>query len=115
MITDVTSLADLWLNHNSTASTEIDPTIDLPYDEPALCWMVVKEVVKRDLTPEQYANLAAGLLETLLSLHGKTYISEVEELARKDERFNYLLGGVWQCLMPDDIWNRIVTIRKATW
>ena len=115
MINDVTSLADLWLNHNSAASMKIDPTINLPYEDPATCWMVVKEIVKRDLTPEQYANLAAGLLETLLSLHGETYISEVEELAKVDTRFNYLLGGVWQCLMPDDIWNRIVAIRNGTW
>lgn len=55
--------------------------------------------------------LAAGALEDLLSYHGPTFINRVEHEARTDPRFAWMLGGVWQFQMSDEVWNRV----QAVW
>jgi hypothetical protein len=54
------------------------------------------------------ANLAAGPLEILLGHHGKEVIADVERLAKSDPRFRSLLQGVWQNLMDDQTWGRVL-------
>jgi hypothetical protein len=50
------------------------------------------------------------------ALLGVAYaIDRVEELARKNPRFNYLLGGVWKNMMTDDIWFRVEKARLKVW
>jgi len=53
--------------------------------------------------------LAAGPLEDLLSIDGEQFIERCEDLARRDRRMAWLLGGVWQFEMTDEIWNRVQT------
>lgn len=59
--------------------------------------------------------LAAGPLETLLSVHGPTVINRIESLAKADASFNLLLGGVWKQGMADDIWDRVQACRNEVW
>jgi hypothetical protein len=54
------------------------------------------------------ANLAAGPLEALLVHHGKEIISKVESYALSDMRFRSLLSGVFQNLMDDQTWGRVL-------
>ena len=78
-------------------------------------WEFVLAAYKRDLSDKVIAMLAAGPLEDLLAKCGVDYIDRVEELARKDPRFNYLLGGVWRNSMTDDVWQRVQAIRNNVW
>jgi hypothetical protein len=59
--------------------------------------------------------LAAGLLEDLLGFYGEYFMDRVEMLAEKDQRFNYLLGGVWQSFMSEEHWETVQRIRRTVW
>lgn len=55
--------------------------------------------------------MAAGALEDLLSFHGDAFIERVEDRARSNPRFAWMLGGVWQFQMTEAIWHRV----QAVW
>jgi hypothetical protein len=78
-------------------------------------WQFILEVYKRDLPDKVTAVLAAGPLEDLLAKRGVDFIDRIEELARKDPKFNYLLGGVWRNAMTDEVWQRVQAIRNHVW
>ena len=78
-------------------------------------WEFILEVYKRDLPDKVVGVLAAGPLEDLLAKRGVDFIDRIEELARKDPRFNYLLGGVWRNTMTDEVWQRVQAIRNHVW
>lgn len=78
-------------------------------------WPFILETYKHDLSEDIMAVLAAGPLEDLLAKCGPEYIDRVEELARKDPRFNELLGGVWRSTITDEIWQRLKAIRNQVW
>ena len=78
-------------------------------------WQFILAAYKRDLSDKTIALLAAGPLEDLLAKQGAEFIERVEELARKDPKFNYLLGGVWRNTMTDEIWQRVQTARLHVW
>ena len=78
-------------------------------------WQFILEIYKRDLPDKVIGVLAAGPLEDLLAKRGVDFIDRVEELARKDPKFNYLLGGVWRNAMTDEVWQRVQAIRNHVW
>jgi hypothetical protein len=78
-------------------------------------WQFILEIYKRDLSDNIIAVLAAGPLEDLLAKRGVDFIDRIEELARKDPKFNYLLGGVWRNTMTDEVWQRVQAIRNHVW
>ena len=78
-------------------------------------WRFITVAYKRDLSDKTIAVLAAGPLEDLLAKQGPEFIDRVEELARKDPQFNYLLGGVWRNTMTDEIWQRVQAARLQVW
>ena len=78
-------------------------------------WEFVLAAYKRDLPDKVVAVLAAGPLEDLLAKQGAEFIDRVEELARKDPKFNYLLGGVWRSSINDPVWQRVQSIRNHVW
>ena len=51
--------------------------------------------------------MAADALEDLLSYHGPEFIDRVKKMAKADQRFAWMLGGVWRFQMSDEIWNRV--------
>lgn len=75
----------------------------LPEGDGDRLWQFIREVYKRELSDEVIAVLAAGPLEDLLAKRGVDFIDRIEELARKDPKFNYLLGGVWRNTMTDEV------------
>jgi hypothetical protein len=94
----------------------IDSVIDWAFDGKAeLLWRFILLAYKREMSDTALSVLAAGPVEDLLSKFGASYIDSVEKLAKEDNRFNYLLGGVWQHSMDDAIWKRITTVRKTVW
>ena len=78
-------------------------------------WGFIQSTYRRDLPDKVVAVLAAGPLEGLLAKRGTEFIDRVEELARKDPKFNHLLGGVWRNTMPDEVWQRVQSIRNHVW
>lgn len=78
-------------------------------------WRFITAAYKRDLSDKVVGALAAGPLEDLLAKQGPDFIDRVEELARKDPRFNYLLGGVWRSTMTEDMWQRVKAARLQVW
>jgi len=78
-------------------------------------WQFVTRTFEKEMSDKAFASLAAGPLEDLLGYFGELYIDRIEELARKNPRFNYLLGGVWKHLSTDDVWTRIEKVRLKEW
>ena len=78
-------------------------------------WQFVLNAYKRDLPDQVIGALAAGPLEDLLAKRGVDFIDRIEELARKDPKFNHLLGGVWRNSMTDEVWQRVQLIRNHVW
>jgi hypothetical protein len=48
----------------------------------------------------------------LLGWHGDAYIGIVENEALTNPRFARALTGVWQYMMPDEIWSRLQVLQK---
>src|ERR1044072_8098587 len=78
-------------------------------------WQFITTAYKRDLSDRAVGLLAAGPLEDLLAEQGPEFIDRVEELARKDPKFNYLLGGVWRNSMTAEVWERVQAARHKVW
>ena len=83
--------------------------------EAELLWAFILIAYKRNISDRVVSVLAAGPLEDLLAKHGPIYIERVEQLARQDETFNSLLGGVWQNTMSNEVWERVQAVRRAVW
>ena len=84
-------------------------------DDPEQCWESILAILEHTSDDKALANLAAGPLEDLLSDHGPKFIERVEERAGQDAKFKDLLGGVWQNLMSDDIWERLQAVAGERW
>ncbi len=83
--------------------------------EADLLWAFILTAYKRNISDRVVSVLAAGPLEDLLAKHGPRFIERVEQLARQDETFNSLLGGVWQNTMSDEVWERVQAARSEVW
>ncbi|MCG7874398.1 MAG: hypothetical protein JAZ11_20155 [Candidatus Thiodiazotropha lotti] len=70
-------------------------------------WQFVIRAYKKDLTQKVIGILSAGALEDVLAAKGEEYIGRVELLAANDQKFKYLLGGVWKNAMSNDVWSRV--------
>lgn len=75
-------------------------------------WRFILVAYKREASDLAMASLAAGPVEDLLAYHGPEYVDRVVELARKQPRFNWLLGGVWRNSMTEEVWQRVQAIRN---
>jgi aminoglycoside 6'-N-acetyltransferase I len=76
-------------------------------------WQFILRVYWReDVSEDTLSVLAAGPLEDLLACDGPNFIDRVEQLAKSDAKFNWLLGGVWRNSMTDDVWKRVQAVRK---
>ena len=78
-------------------------------------WLFILTTYKRNISERVASVLAAGPLEDLLTKYGETFIGRIEQLAREDEEFNSLLGGVWKSTMSEEIWKRVQAARKEVW
>lgn len=76
-------------------------------DYPELAWQAILSALEQPRMQPHLGKLAAGPLEDLLSVHGERFIERVEELARSNPKFAWLLGGVWRYTMSEAIWSRV--------
>ena len=91
--------------------------VELPQEHPQLAWDAIKCVAgeysegdlftTEDTEAKQVLGLvAAGPLEDLLGLHGEDFIGRIEVEAQRDRRIAWMLGGMYQFLMSDEVWAR---------
>jgi hypothetical protein len=76
--------------------------------KPEVAWEVILQLIHRAFSEKIIGLIAAGPLEELLAQHGEAFIKQVEEMARKDERFCFCLAGVWQNAISASVWQRVV-------
>jgi hypothetical protein len=81
-------------------------------DEIEELWEFVTRTYRKELSPEVIGILSAGALEDILAKRGEEYIGRVELLAANDPKFKYLLGGVWQNAMSDEVWSRVQAVAE---
>jgi len=80
-------------------------------EEPEKAWETILEIQRRPEAEPHLEVLAAGPLEDLLSYNGPAFIDRVEAEAKRSPDFAFLLGGVWQCGMSNEVWARV----QAVW
>lgn len=122
---DLDKIVDAWIAATNAADGSpeyesnwwaIEQVMDWALDHQGeQLWQFITVAYKRDLSDKAVGMLAAGPLEDLLARQGPEFIDRVEELARKDPQFNYLLGGVWRNTMTDEVWQRVQTARHEVW
>lgn len=113
-------IADWEIRRPDNNRSEPSPSIDIVSNfhlegEHEALWKFVIETYRKPMSQRVFAILAAGPLEDLLVYFGSEYIDRVEMLARKDSKFNELLGGVWKNAIMDEVWERITRTRKRVW
>lgn len=74
---------------------------------PEDAWQVILRIIEMTENEFVLENLAAGPLESLLTRHGMSYIDRVESRVAVDAKFKWILGGIWQGGMADEIWSRV--------
>lgn len=79
----------------------------LAFSESVLCWEIIVRIFNRNPNNWVLSNLAAGPLEDLLTDHGEDVIDSVEKMAISDERFRWMLRGVWRNAISESVWRRI--------
>lgn len=114
-----------WIAHQEAAKEDDDAEIhwtdehliDLSISEggDVELWRFVRNTYKREMTDAVLAILAAGPLEDILAKNGEAYIKQIELLAKNDEKFKKLLGGVWQNAMSDQLWARVCAVKGEPW
>jgi hypothetical protein len=92
------------------ASIEVD---EICRENPQNALKVIANILGSTENEYALAMLAAGPLEILLANHGKEVIADVERLAKTEPRFRTLLKGVWQNLMDDQTWGRVLKAAKG--
>lgn len=88
---------------------------DLEQEDPETLWLVILLIHSLNEELEDTViieNLSAGPLEMLLAKHGPKFIDRVEAEARRDPKFAFLLCGVWQNMMSDEIWTRVLNAQN---
>jgi hypothetical protein len=81
---------------------------------PNHAWQAILAVLKDPRAEPYLGVLAAGPLEDLLSSHGPEFITRIENEAKSNPKFSWLLGGVWQSDIPDNIWVRVQSVWDRT-
>lgn len=93
----------------------------LPQRDPELAldaFLVVLDLIPAAtrFQPEPYLSyLAAGAVEDTLVYHGEQIIDRVEALAARRADFAWLLGGVWQNGLSDELYARVVACADHRW
>lgn len=118
------NLADAWIRFHqlpkeSSGRDELEwaweQLDDLCRTEPDAAWQIIQEIIARDKSDRNLANVGAGPFEDLLVHHGARFIDQVESCARSDAAFKRMLGVVWKNAIADDVWNRVKAIAPPSW
>lgn len=86
------------------------------YNDADYAFLIIEGIHELDPEQKYVEEFAAGPVEDLLAYQGVMLIDRIEQKARKDGSFAFVLGGVYQNAMPDNIWTRVKACReRAGW
>ena len=80
-------------------------------EHPEHAWQAILATVSDPRAKPHIGTLAAGPMEDLLSFHGEAFIDRIEATALSNPNFAWMLGGVWQFKMSEEVWRRV----QAVW
>lgn len=108
-------IAQVWIAQNGCPEKDRDQNWmalrdyddELRVEDPERALAIILEILKAETNDNMLSYLAAGPLEDLITL--KT-IDMIEAEAAKNERFRWLLGGVWYHTAPDELKARLDAI-----
>jgi hypothetical protein len=108
-------IASIWIAQNECPDKDRDRNwsalrdyeSDLRAEDPERALAIIREVLKSETNPNMLSYLAAGPLEDLITLET---IDLIEAEAKRNERFKWLLGGVWYSTAPDELKARLDAI-----
>lgn len=85
-----------------------DCAFEIEQNHPNLVLRLVVAAMDACTTIEEAAFVAAGLVENAVVKHGADLIPSIEELARRSNKFRYILSGIWsQGSVDPKVWERI--------
>jgi hypothetical protein len=84
-------------------------------EQPELAWEVILGILTEDQSDVVMTNLAAGPLENLMARHGRCFIDRIDQQARKNSKFRFLLNGVWNSNIDPSILEKLSNYRKSPW
>jgi hypothetical protein len=123
----VASIGDNWIAYSRHASpaenapeqvaADAMSMFELSQDQPEMAWDVIRYVVDLYADDDLFTSeeteakrvlglVSAGPLEDLLGFHGEDFIERIEVEAQRDRRIAWMLGGMYQFLMSDEVWAR---------
>jgi hypothetical protein len=79
--------------------------------EPDRALQLILMILSKDDSVPVVQILAAGPLEDLLDTHGDAMIGKIEEEARTNPKFAFLLGGVWPSSISKSVWRKVEVLR----
>ena len=82
------------------------------YNDADYALRIIEAIHELDPSHRTVEEFAAGPVEDILAYQGVFVIDRIEQKARKDPSFAFVLGGVWQNIMPDNIWERIQSCQE---
>jgi hypothetical protein len=82
-------------------------------DQPEVAWQAILSAMEQPRMKPYLGIIAAGPLEDLLALHGTAFIERVEREAVSNPRFAWLLGGIWQSKIAEEVWSRVIAVRDS--
>ncbi len=88
----------------------VDGLLEMTWYKPETAWIVIRAILDRDQSDEIVQILSAGALEDLLAQHGEDFIDRIEFEAQNNPDFAFLLGGVWQNEMSDELYARVQSV-----
>ena len=108
-------IARVWIGQNGCPDKDRDQNwmalrdyeSDLRSEDPERALAIILEVLKIETNPNMLSYLAAGPLEDLITLDT---IDMIEAEAARNERFKWLLGGVWYYTAPEELKARLDAI-----
>ena len=76
-------------------------------NEPEKGWVAILAATKDEKLHPHLGVMAAGPLEDLIALHGEDFIDRIEVEAKVNPKFAWMLGGVWQSNIDENLWARV--------
>lgn len=121
MILDAKLIAEGWIDLRASKLTKQERALgewadealrEAIYNDADYAFSIIEAIHELDPDQKFVEEFAAGPVEDLLAYQGVALIDRVERKALKDRSFAFVLGGVWQNAMPDNIWDRVQACRE---
>ena len=121
MILDAKLIAEGWIDLRVSKLTKQERALgdwanealrEAIYNDAEYAFRIIEAIHELDPDQKYVEEFAAGPVEDLLAFQGISLIDRIERKAREDRSFAFVLGGVWQSAMPDNIWDRVQACRE---